>query len=160
MKGYNLLVPFSQFIIWWQRVGPESCRVDYRIFWGCIVLEGKWVLHVGQFIPYNGPCFIDGVSMVAQKVKESACNAGDSGLIPGLGRSLGGGHGSLLQYFFFFLSLSLFFSFCKWDFSLKPCAWKCDTWYQNRRQIRPLGFFSVSSPLSHQDYSTPSASAV
>ena len=47
--------------------------------------------------------------MVAQKVKESACNAGDSGLIPGLGRSLGGGHGSLLQYFFFFLSLSLFF---------------------------------------------------
>ena len=91
-------------------MGPESCRVDYRIFWGCIVLEGKWVLHVGQFIPYNGPCFIDGVSMVAQKVKESACNAGDSGLIPGLGRSLGGGHGSLLQYFFFLsLSLSLFF---------------------------------------------------
>ena len=33
--------------------------------------------------------------------KESACNAGvtgDSGLIPGLGRSSGGGHGNLLQY--------------------------------------------------------------
>ena len=33
--------------------------------------------------------------------KESACNAGatrDSGLIPGSGRSLGGGHGNLLQY--------------------------------------------------------------
>ena len=31
--------------------------------------------------------------------KESACNAGDLGLIPGLGRSPGGGHGNPLQYF-------------------------------------------------------------
>ena len=30
--------------------------------------------------------------------EESACNAGDPGLIPGLGRSLGGGHGNPLQY--------------------------------------------------------------
>ena len=30
--------------------------------------------------------------------KESACNTGDTGSIPGLGRSRGGGHGSLLQY--------------------------------------------------------------
>ena len=30
--------------------------------------------------------------------KESACNAGDAGLIPGSGRSLGGGHGNSLQY--------------------------------------------------------------
>ena len=30
--------------------------------------------------------------------KESTCNAGDLGLIPGLGRSLGGGHGDPLQY--------------------------------------------------------------
>ena len=29
--------------------------------------------------------------------KESACNAGDLGLIPGSGRSPGGGHGNLLQ---------------------------------------------------------------
>ena len=28
----------------------------------------------------------------------SACNAGDMGLIPGLGRSPGGGHGNPLQY--------------------------------------------------------------
>ena len=28
--------------------------------------------------------------------KESACNAGDLGLTPGSGRSLGGGHGNLL----------------------------------------------------------------
>ena len=30
--------------------------------------------------------------------KESACNAGGLGSIPGLGRSPGGGHGTLLQY--------------------------------------------------------------
>ena len=30
--------------------------------------------------------------------KESACNAGDSGLIPGLGSSPGEGNGSPLQY--------------------------------------------------------------
>ena len=30
--------------------------------------------------------------------KESVCNAGDLGLIPRLGRSSGGGHGSPLQY--------------------------------------------------------------
>ena len=30
--------------------------------------------------------------------KESACNAGGTGSIPGLGRSPGGGHGNILQY--------------------------------------------------------------
>ena len=30
--------------------------------------------------------------------KESACNVGDLGLIPGLGRSPGGEHGNPLQY--------------------------------------------------------------
>ena len=30
--------------------------------------------------------------------KESACNAGAAGLIPGLGRCPGGGHGNPLQY--------------------------------------------------------------
>ena len=30
--------------------------------------------------------------------KESSCNAGDLDLIPGLGRSPGGGHGNPLQY--------------------------------------------------------------
>jgi len=30
--------------------------------------------------------------------KESTCNAGDLGSIPGFGRSLGGGHGNPLQY--------------------------------------------------------------
>ena len=33
-----------------------------------------------------------------QKCKESACNAGDLGLIPGLGRSPGEGNSNPLQY--------------------------------------------------------------
>ena len=37
-------------------------------------------------------------SPVAQTVKESACNAGDQGSIPGLGRSPGGKDGKPLQY--------------------------------------------------------------
>ena len=32
--------------------------------------------------------------------RESTCKAGDLGLIPGLGRSLGGGHDNPLQYSF------------------------------------------------------------
>ena len=34
---------------------------------------------------------------MAQSVKETACNAGDLGSIPGLGRSPGGGPGNSLQ---------------------------------------------------------------
>ena len=37
-------------------------------------------------------------SLVAQMIKNLRANAGDAGLIPGLGRSPGGGHGNSLQY--------------------------------------------------------------
>ena len=36
--------------------------------------------------------------LVAQMVKESACNVGDLGSVPGLEGSPGGGHGNPLQY--------------------------------------------------------------
>ena len=39
-----------------------------------------------------------GAYLVAQVVKESACNAGGLGLIPGLGRSPREGNGNPLQY--------------------------------------------------------------
>ena len=35
---------------------------------------------------------------MAQMVKKSTCNMGDLGLIPGLGRSLGGGNGNPLKH--------------------------------------------------------------
>ena len=37
-------------------------------------------------------------SLIAQLVKESTCNAGDPGLLPGSGRSAGEGIGDPLQY--------------------------------------------------------------
>ena len=37
-------------------------------------------------------------SLVAQTVKNVPANAGDAGLIPGSGRSPGGGNGNPLQY--------------------------------------------------------------
>ena len=37
-------------------------------------------------------------SLVASEGRRSACNVGDPGLIPGLGRSPGEGNGSPLQY--------------------------------------------------------------
>jgi len=37
-------------------------------------------------------------SLIAQIVKESACNVGDPDSIPGLGRSPGGRNGNSLQY--------------------------------------------------------------
>ena len=42
-------------------------------------------------------CYLQGF-LGGSEGKESACNAGESGSIPGSGRSLGGGHGNPLQY--------------------------------------------------------------
>ena len=50
---------------------------------------------------YSKSYAIDGAPLMAQWAKESACNigeAGNVGLIPGLGRSPGGGYGNPLQY--------------------------------------------------------------
>ena len=41
---------------------------------------------------------VRGATLVASAGKESTCNAGDPGLIPGLGRSAGEGIGYPLQY--------------------------------------------------------------
>ena len=52
-----------------------------------ISLLSSLVLNLAKIIALGGS---DG--------KESACNAGELGLIPGLGRYTGGGNGNLLQY--------------------------------------------------------------
>ena len=55
----------------------------YRM-WRCITeVKGRW-RDISGFL-------------VVQMVKKSACNVGDLGLIPGLGRCPGGGHGNPLQ---------------------------------------------------------------
>ena len=61
-------------------------------------------------------------------VKESACNAGDPGLIPGLGRSTGEGIGYPLQYSWAFLVAQLVKNL--------PAMW--DTWVQSLGWEDPL----------------------
>ena len=59
------------------------------------MLATQSCLIVCDLMDYS-PGFLGGTSG-----KESTCNSGDTrdtGLIPGLGRSPGGGHGNLLQY--------------------------------------------------------------
>ena len=56
------------------------------------LVEIIWISKFGYF-PDTVVGFPDGAN-----VKESACNAGDSGSIPGLGRYPGEGHGNSLQY--------------------------------------------------------------
>ena len=63
-----------------------------------IRLQGLGIsLHVPQFCPLNHPFSWKGFPG-GSEVKASAHNAGDLGLIPGLGRSPGEGNGNPLQY--------------------------------------------------------------
>ena len=48
-------------------------------------------------LPVGQISFVGLLLMVSSKA--SSCNAGDGGLIPRLGRSLGGRNGNLVQYF-------------------------------------------------------------
>ena len=68
----------------------------------CIIIKAKMA-----FFPHCFPVKSESVSCSVVAIlsfphgsdsKKSAGNAGDLGSIPGLGRSLGGGHGNTLQY--------------------------------------------------------------
>ena len=63
----------------------NGCLVEYSTIWLQSDLTG---LLLGNGLPGGS----DG--------KESACNAGDLGLVPGFGRFPGGGHGKSLQHSF------------------------------------------------------------
>ena len=58
--------------------------------YGYFTTSATWGAHIYLYKPYRLPHWLSS--------KESACNAGDPGLIPGLGRSPGGGRGNPLQY--------------------------------------------------------------
>ena len=50
------------------------------------------------FAKFKNLCEYNGASLVAQMIKNSACNAGDLGAIPESERSPGGRHGNPLYY--------------------------------------------------------------
>ena len=57
--------------------------------------DDKYLVHssLSLYVYYHRDNF-----PIAQTVKNLACNAGDQGLIPGLGSSFGDGNGNPLQY--------------------------------------------------------------
>ena len=74
---------------------------NYKTVLGCLICTEKQCFIYFIFISTS---LSSGASLVAQcfpgssACKESACNAGDPVLIPGSGRSPGGGIGYTLQY--------------------------------------------------------------
>ena len=77
-------------------------------------------------------------SLVAQLVKRSACNAGDPGLKPGLGRSTGEGIGCPLPYSWASLVAQL----------VKNLHAIWEIWVQSLGQEDPLGMATQSSILA------------
>ena len=86
---------------------------------------------------------VRGATLVASAGKESTCNAGDPGLIPGLGRSAGEGIGYSLQYSWASLVAQLV---------KNPPAMR-ETWVQPLGWADPLAIHvSFSSSPSYDDF--------
>ena len=76
----------------------ESPRPRDHTQVSCVSCTGRQTLYT---VPPGNPTYIYTHTYIytcASNSKESACNAGDPGLIPGLGRSPGEGNGYPLQY--------------------------------------------------------------
>ena len=82
--------PKYTYIFYWSIVALQRFRCTARWFsyTHTQILLLKLFSVIGYYLGFPGGS--DG--------KESACNVGDLGSIPGLGRSPGGGHGNPLQY--------------------------------------------------------------
>ena len=76
-----------QILVFINKVLLEHCHTHLGIVCNCLYISAEsWVIASLYGFPHSS------VS------KESACNAGDPGLIPGSGRSSGEGNGNPLQY--------------------------------------------------------------
>ena len=96
---YVLCYSEEPFCFTWMRNSPKenpSRRTNMMIAkkWFSIVLWN----YLGRVIPFLLDCKCFTGFSCGSTGKESACNAGDLGSIPGLGRSPGGGKGYPLQY--------------------------------------------------------------
>ena len=94
LSGNNQDVLF----IFWTELERDTCSPDHPIL--IHIAELVILIILGQVVSWKQKmifnpkyCFPGGL-----EVKASVCNAGDPGLIPGLGRSPGEGNGNPLQY--------------------------------------------------------------
>ena len=74
------------------RESTTDCLLSSLLGISTISLEIYLIMHLANYLRTSHPGDSDG--------KESVCNAGNPGLIPGSGRSSGKGNGSPLQYSF------------------------------------------------------------
>ena len=65
--------------------------------------------------------------------KESTCNVGDLGSIPGLGRSLGGGYGNPLQHSYLENPMD------------RGALWDCSSWSHKESDMTEAGMQSLRS---------------
>ena len=72
-------------------------KVWIRTLYG--IASRREVLEVRRLVLQSSHCIYNHVAFLGgSDLREFTCNAGDLDLIPGLGRSSGGGHGNPLQY--------------------------------------------------------------
>ena len=94
VTGILLMVGILDWFVWeekWPEIWIHICLQCRRPWFSSWIGEFPWRrdwLPTAGFLGFSAGS--DG--------KESPCNAGELDSIPGLGRSLGGGHGNLLQY--------------------------------------------------------------
>ena len=79
----------------WPLLMKIPCELEKNVYSAVVEWRRLYIIST-MFIWHQLYTF--GTCLVAQTVKESACYVGDLGLIPGWGRSPGGGHGNPLQY--------------------------------------------------------------
>ena len=85
-----------------RRHGEEVSKMFYQIFWTPLPLVQLMIVEFpGRTLPTSPPptdrTALWGLSGGSES-KESACNAGDPGSVPGLGRSTKEGNGNQFQY--------------------------------------------------------------
>ena len=79
----------------------DSCLenpMDGRVWWATVHGVAKSRTRLSDFTSLSPHTYQYLGFPRGSEVKASACNAGDLGSVPGLGRSPGGGHGNPLQY--------------------------------------------------------------
>ena len=100
LSGYS--VSFIKYSEKWMREGVRGMdglreKMNIELRWPMVVAWTRVPVSVWKKVEAFETCF--GVSFPCGSAgKESACNAGDLGSIPGLGRSPGEGEGYPLQY--------------------------------------------------------------
>ena len=114
VKSYGIyLSPFGLFhLAWYLKVHPCCHKWNDIISYNLVVFQPTYTLHllytfihlselsfhITAVINNSAVKLVDYISFGHSDSKESACNAGDPGLIPGSGRFPGEGNGKPLQY--------------------------------------------------------------